>query len=162
MVVMGVAGSGKTTVGKQLARRVGWEYLDADDLHSPENIAKMRRGQPLTDHDRQGWLTQLAHIVAQRVERRAPLVLACSALKRAYRLRLRAGRPEVQFVFLEGEFELLQQRLRQRRGHFMSAEMLAGQLGDLEPPTPAEALRLSITQPPEALVQQILTSFEPD
>jgi gluconokinase len=160
IVLMGVAGSGKTTVGRRLARNIGWEYLDADDFHPTENIARMRSGQPLSDADRQGWLENLAQVIADHVQRQAPLVLACSALKAAYRRRLQGDQPEVQFAYLHGDHQLLLERLLGRHRHFMPPQLLDSQLRDLEPPPPSQALWLDIAASPTALVRQLRQHFQ--
>src|SRR3712207_6584842 len=133
VILMGVSGSGKTTVGRLLAERTGATFYDADDFHTPANVEKMRAGVPLTDEDRRPWLDALRALVASCLERGEPAVLACSALKEKYRERLRVdGR--VRFVYLEGDYELIEQRLKNRRGHFMKREMLKSQFETLEEP----------------------------
>jgi gluconokinase len=138
LVVMGVSGSGKTTVGSLLAGRLGWPYAEADAFHSDANVAKMAAGQPLTDEDRRPWLAAIAAWIDERIALHAPGVVTCSALKRKYRDVLR--RPEVQLVYLEGSQDLIAHRLAARHGHFFRAEMLASQFTDLEPPSPDEAV----------------------
>ena len=154
-VIMGVSGSGKTTVGRALAAALGCPFLDGDDFHPPENVAKMARGIPLTDADRAPWLRRLATLIEQHLEERQDVVMACSALKRAYRQVLRVDE-RVRFVFLHGEFDLLQQRLEQREGHFMQADMLESQLAALEVPAPDAALHLSVRHDVDTLVRAIL------
>jgi gluconokinase len=154
IVVMGVSGAGKTTVGKLLAEELTWEFADADDHHPPENVAKMAAGQPLDDEDRQPWLEALRDLAAARLGQGAGLVLACSALKSGYRELIAAGDPRVSFVFLHGSFELIQQRLQERRGHYMPAALLHSQFAALE--APADALALDVSDPPEALVTAII------
>src|SRR5262252_2195752 len=127
IVVMGVAGAGKTTVGRLLAQQLRWEFADADDYHSAANIEKIRKGIPLTDDDRRLWLRQLHTMICDWIGRGRNAVLACSALKRCYQDELMAG-PEVQFVLLHGEANLIAQRLRMRQGHFAGAEVLAANL----------------------------------
>ncbi len=136
---MGVSGSGKTTVGRLLAERIHGDFLDADDLHPVSNVRKMRAGTPLTDTDRWPWLDAVAKELVRATADHPRLVIACSALKRAYRDRLRAAAPVLQLVWLTGSEELLRSRLANRAGHFMPAGMLASQLADLEPPTADEA-----------------------
>lgn len=145
IVVMGVSASGKSVVGIELARRLGIRFVDADDLHPPANVAKMSQGVPLTDADRQPWLDLVGERLAQaddtgavpdrhgQRQERAGVVVACSALKRAYRDRLRAHAPGVVFVHLTGSPELLSSRALARTGHFMPPELLASQLATLEP-----------------------------
>ncbi|MBC6989414.1 gluconokinase [Hymenobacter sp. BT491] len=156
-IVMGVSGSGKTTVGRLLAGQLALPFYDADDFHSAANVAKMRAGTPLTDADRQGWLADLAAGITSW-ERAGGAVLACSALKESYRRTLQAGAQNpLRWVFLEGSAELLRARLQARQGHYMGAALLDSQLATLEPP--AYALRLPLEgQMPETLVAQIVRS----
>jgi gluconokinase len=153
VVVMGVAGSGKTTVGSALAVSLGWRFVDGDDFHSPESVAKMARGEPLTDADRGPWLERLRAVVADALARGAPVVMACSALKQSYRDRLTVDGARVRFVHLAGDPALLRARLERRAGHFMTAAMLDSQLAALEPP--AGALSLDAALPPDLLVARI-------
>lgn len=152
IVLMGVSGAGKTTVGRVLSDRLGWEFLDADDFHPPFNKEKMARGEPLTDADRAPWLEALAGAIRGRLTNNASVVLACSALKEAYRRQLRLG-PEVRFVYLRADALTLRQRLEKRRGHYFRAGMLASQLAALE--EPADALSIDAVGSPEALASQI-------
>ena len=131
LIVFGVSGVGKTTVGKRLAQGLGWRFYEADDFHPRANIEKMHRAVPLTDEDRWPWLDRLLELIKRSVESGENTVLACSALKRAYRQRLRASE-EVRFVFLRGDYALIAKQLRQRRGHFMNPELLQSQFADLE------------------------------
>jgi len=133
ILLMGVSGAGKTTVRQLLASELGWDFVDGDDYHPPENVEKMRKGIPLTDTDRAPWLETLRTLIAGWIAEERNTVLACSALKRTYRERLRVG-PEVQVVYLKGTTQILQQRLRSRRGHFMTERMLHSQLAALEEP----------------------------
>ena len=153
---MGVAGSGKTTVGSALAAALGWRFVDADEHHTPGSVAKMARGEPLTDADRWPWLDRLRAIVAASLAADEPLVLACSALKAAYRARLVGGDARrVRFVHLTGTPEVLRARLEGRAGHFMKPGMLASQLAALEPPD--DALTVDAALPVEALVADIVS-----
>jgi gluconokinase len=157
IVVMGVAGSGKTTVGSALGAALGWRFADADDYHDPASVAKMARGEPLTDGDRGPWLDRLHALIADALVRGTRLVLACSALKASYRERLAgpdAGE-RVRFVFLAGSPTLFRARLEERRGHYMHASMLDSQVDALEPPGPDEALTVDGALPPATLVGQI-------
>lgn len=142
-VVMGVAGAGKTTIGAALARELGWRFIDADDHHPPQNIAKMAAGIALTDADRAPWLDSLNSILKEQDD----AVLACSALKERYRGRLAEGIERVQFVYLKGDFELLEQRLAQRRHRYMPASLLRSQFEALEPPEMAIAVDVSADVP---------------
>ncbi len=156
IVVMGVSGAGKTTVGQALARNLDWHFEDADDWHPAENVARMSAGQPLTDEDRAPWLDRLNHLLLERDR----LVLACSALKRAYRDRLREGLGDsVGFVHLRAKEELLLGRLRDRRGHYMPASLLQSQLDALEEPGPDEAFQLDAAAMPGDAVSEIITHF---
>ena len=154
-VVMGVSGSGKTTVGQALAARLGCPFYDADDFHPPANVAKMASGTPLDDADRTPWLARLAELLANHWGSGETAVLACSALKQTYREQLRVS-PEVQFVYLVGSFDLIWQRLSQRTDHYMKADMLRSQFATLEPPTTDVALCVAIDQPVDDIVQSIL------
>jgi gluconokinase len=149
---MGVSGSGKTTVGTLLAAELGWEFLEADDFHPPANIDKMRHGEPLDDADRDPWLSAIAKALDARVRSGRHAVLACSALKHAYRKRLRVSR-DVRFVYLKGSFEEIEERLGDRRGHFFSPDLLQSQFEALE--EPSDALVVDISNPPEVIVSQI-------
>jgi gluconokinase len=142
VLVMGVSGSGKSTIGDALARRAGWPFLDGDRFHSPANVAKMAAGIPLDDADRQPWLQEIAEWIAKRRSAGEAGVVACSALKRAYRDLLRGGDPDLRVVYLKGEREQLETRLAQRRDHFFPAALLDAQLADLEEPTPDEDPRV--------------------
>jgi gluconokinase len=153
IVVMGVSGCGKSTVGRQLAAALGVEYVEGDEFHPPENVARMAAGVALTDADRQGWLEALAaQLATARSEGRA-LVLSCSALKRRYRDVLRRGAPDLLFVHLSGSRELLAQRMAARCGHYMPASLLTSQLATLEPPGLDEnAVSFDVAQAPAAIV----------
>jgi gluconokinase len=148
---MGVTGAGKTTVGSLLAGRLGWHLADADEFHSPDNIEKMRSGIPLDDRDRDPWLTAMRNAIEQWNAAKQNVVLACSALKRKYRERLRVG--SVQFVYLKGNYELILARLGPRTGHFASESILAGQFADLE--EPQDAITVSVDKAPQAIVSEI-------
>jgi gluconokinase len=152
VIVMGVTGAGKTTVGRLLAERSGWEFADADDFHPPSNVEKMRQGIPLNDNDRRPWLEHLRNQVTRWLAGQRNVVLACSALKRSYRQELEVG-PEVRFVYLRGSANLIADRLRSRQGHFAGAQILAGQFADLE--EPENALTVEIGATPEQIVAQI-------
>jgi len=150
---MGVTGCGKTTVGAMLANDCGWEFHDADDFHPAENVAKMKRGEPLTDDDRWPWLDRLNGLIGDNEQQGRSLVLACSALKQVYRDRLKRGCAAARFVFLDGEPEVIRTRLASRRGHYMNPNLLDSQFAILEPPQ--DALRLDAAEPAADLVRSI-------
>lgn len=157
ILIMGVSGSGKTTVGELLAKQTGLPFYDGDDFHPAANVAKMAAGIPLTDADRVGWLATLAADLGQWGETTGAVV-ACSALKEAYRQTLQAGAAEpLQWVFLDGTPELLRSRIEGRQGHYMKANMLDSQLAALEKPT--YGLRLDVQNAPEQLVAQIVAGL---
>lgn len=158
---MGVAGSGKTTVGRALAERMGLPFFDADDFHPPSNRAKMERGEPLTDGDRRPWLEDLARRIA-RWQADGGAVLACSALKASYRTVLRATAPDaVRLVYLKGDPRTVEQRLAARPGHFFPPRLLSTQFDALEEPG-GEAITLDIRAPVEAIVDGIVRRLQPD
>ena len=160
IIVMGVAGSGKTVIGRLLAEALHAEFVDADDFHPPENVAMMREGVPLDDAARGPWLDRLAGLIETAIQKHRRMVLACSALRRSYRLRLGVGRPEVRLVHLEGDESLLRERLEQRTGHFMPASLLASQCALLERPTDDERpIRVDIAPPPATLLRHIITAL---
>jgi gluconokinase len=155
VVVMGVSGSGKTTVGQQLASRLGCTFFDADDFHSQANIDKMSHGVPLTDDDRESWLDSLARVLRDCVEKKQSAVLACSALKQKYRDRLRVS-DDFQFVYLRGSYEQILSRMQQRQ-HFMKPEMLASQFAALE--EPKDAIVVDVALAPEVIVENVMRSL---
>ncbi len=155
IVICGVAGAGKTTIGQLLAQDLGWKFYDGDDFHPAANIDKMQRGIPLTDEDRQPWLKSLRRLIDRCLTAREDAVLACSALKCSYRERLRAS-DEVQLVFLRGEYSLIADQLRQRRGHFFDPALLKTQLAELEEPQPEEgAITVPLGREPRELLEDI-------
>ena len=154
---MGVAGSGKTTIGSALAKATGWRFIDADSFHSAAAVAKMRAGVPLTDEDRATWLAALHDRIARALDRREHAVLACSALKSRYRRTLRGSLQGVRFVHLTADAQTLARRLVDRSDHFAGPSLLASQLADLEEPT--EALAIDATRPPEQIVGTIRREF---
>lgn len=164
VIVMGVSGSGKTAVGRQLATVLGYEFIDADDYHSPENVAKMATGTPLTDSDRTQWLD----VLATEIERRRAVIVACSALKATYRERLRSvSGPAPVILYLQGSFDEIRQRLEGRKGHYFTGlSMLRSQFETLEPPPPHEAAAISINAPLDqvvsACVDALSASSPPD
>jgi gluconokinase len=160
IVVYGPAGSGKTTVGRELARTLGWTYHEGDDFHPAGNVEKMRSGVALRDEDRKPWLDTLRRVVAQHISEGSSAVLSCSALKRSYRAALLPDDAEpgtVHFVYLRAERAVLVERLKQRSGHFFPAGLLDSQLADLQAPGPDEAVsEIDATRPVELTVAQIL------
>lgn len=159
IIVMGVAGSGKSLLGRLMAARCGWPFIEGDDHHPPRNREKLARAIPLTDADRRAWLDSIAAGLA-RQPLEHPVIVACSALKRAYRDRLRkAGRPAV-FVHLTADKKILKRRLDARQGHFVSSALLKSQLDDLEPPGIDEkALVLDADQPPGLLLESAIVAL---
>lgn len=157
VIVMGVSGSGKSTIGMGLARSLGWDFRDGDAFHPAANVAKMKSGAPLTDDDRGPWLDTIAAHVAKLEGEGGHVVIACSALKRAYRDRLRASGAHLRFVHLAGSFELIDGRMKARRDHFMPASLLESQFATLEDPTADEnVLRVTIEAGPEAIIAEAL------
>lgn len=160
LIVMGVSGSGKSTVAEGLAERLGWPFLEGDTLHPPANVAKMAAGTPLTDDDRWPWLEAIAAWIAAREAEGTPSISSCSSLKRAYRDLLRKGAPRVRFVHVAGDQAVLAARLGARKGHFFPAQLLASQFATLEPPGPDEdAVIVDLDQPPEAQVGAALAAL---
>jgi len=156
-VVMGITGSGKSTVGAQLAKALGVDFVEGDDYHPPENVRRMAAGIPLTDQDRADWLRALATRLREASESGRGLVVTCSALKRSYRDVLRAAAPEVQFVYLQGSRALIAGRVAERRGHFMPASLLDSQLATLEEPDSDErAWACDINDSPRQIVDDIV------
>ena len=153
VVVMGVSGCGKSTIGQLLAVRLGCPFLDADELHPPGNVAKMAAGTPLTDADRQPWL----ELLNAKLRGQENAVLACSALKETYRRTLSKGLADCRFVHLRGSMELIGARMAKRQHRFMPASLLASQFATLEPP--AEALAVDIAQPPAQCVEEITAAL---
>ena len=158
VIVFGVSGAGKTTVGKLLAEDLSWRFYEADDFQPRANIEKMRSGRPLTDEDRWPWLKLLREQITRSLAANA--VLACSALKRAYRQRLRVS-DYVKFVFLRGDYALIERQLRRRRGHFMNPALLQSQFADLEEPQPDEdVLTIDLGRSPQELGDEIKTKLK--
>jgi gluconokinase len=154
LIVMGVSGSGKTTVGKLLAFRLGWDYFDADEFHSPENVAKMAAGVPLTDEDRAPWLARLHDLLGETLRAGRRPILACSALKQRYRDALLAGNAGVRVVYLKGSYDQIRARMKDRPDHYMKPEMLRGQFDALE--ESSDAWVADVAWPPEKIVENIL------
>ena len=155
VLLMGPAGSGKTTAGKLLAEQLSWEFADGDDFHPPANIAKMSGGIPLTDEDRLPWLQSIREAIERWLAQGRNVVLACSALKRSYRdlLGLHSNAKDIKLVYLQGTYDLLLERLHSRKGHYMKEQMLLSQLRDLEEPT--DAITIDVSNSPEQIVSEI-------
>ena len=158
VVVMGVSGSGKTTIGTTLATRLGWSFVEGDDWHPPQNVAKMSAGTPLSDEDRFPWLDRINAELGAREARGENVVVTCSALKQSYRERLTRGLARCELVFLHGSFELLSRRMAERKHRFMPASLLQSQFATLEPP--AQAIRIDVAQPQEHCVGMILGALQ--
>jgi gluconokinase len=159
VIVMGVSGSGKTTVGELLAARMGWPFYDGDKFHPAENVAKMAAGTPLDDADRAGWLAVLAGMIRAGMARGESGVIACSALKERYRASLRVDPQQVQFVYLKGSFDLIWERMQRRQNHYMKAPMLQSQFATLE--EPLDVLTCDITEDPQQIVDTIIEHLLP-
>jgi gluconokinase len=157
LVVMGVSGSGKSTIGEKLAQQLDWSYEDGDRFHPASNVAKMSAGQSLTDEDRWPWLQAIANEIDRVCKAGEHAVIACSALKRAYRHILVYGREDVRIIYLEGTRDLIASRLALRKGHFMPPGLLASQFGTLEPPDASEnPVTVSIDAPIETIIDDIV------
>jgi gluconokinase len=153
LIIMGVSGCGKSTVGSLVAERLGWSFIEGDEYHPAANVEKMRSGIPLTDADRAGWLSSLASVIDGYSSRGESAVVSCSALKATYRERLRVS-PEVRFVYLRGDYATIEGRMRARTGHFMKAGMLKSQFAILE--EPADALTIDIGPAPEDIATCVI------
>jgi 6-phosphogluconate dehydrogenase/gluconokinase len=157
IVIMGVSGCGKTTIGKQLAKQLDLPYFDADDFHSASNIEKMKHGIPLNDEDRMPWLTLLANNI-QTWDVQGGAVLSCSALKESYRKLLASKSKQVNWVYLKGSFELIQSRLEHREGHYMKSGLLQSQFDTLEEPN--YGIHISIENTPELIISKIISKLK--
>jgi gluconokinase len=165
IIIMGVSGSGKTTIGKLLADSLGWEFSDADAFHSPENVEKMRRGIALSEADRMPWLQDLQTAIKHWLQENKNVVLACSALKDSYRQFLvldgdgsaNAKGERTKLVYLKGSYELIQIRLQERSNHYMSEKLLNSQFDTLE--EPLDTISVDVAQPPQIIVQNIRTAL---
>lgn len=155
ILIMGPAGSGKTTVGELLAAQLSWEFADGDDFHLPANVAKMASGVPLTDEDRLPWLQSIRDAMQKWLAQGKSVVVACSALKRSYRelLGIEPNSISIKLVYLKGRYDLLLERLHSRKGHYMKEQMLTSQLADLE--EPPDALTIDISSSPDQIVSKI-------
>ncbi len=154
IVVMGVAGSGKTTIGQLLSSKLGWPFFEGDDFHSKANVEKMAQGTPLTDEDRADWLSAIAGQIKLLEKESRSGVIACSALKNSYRIKLSKAAKDIKFVFLRGDYDLLQERLESREGHFMKPSMLKSQFETLE--EPENSIDVDIKDAPEKIVDTII------
>ncbi|HLF91483.1 MAG TPA: gluconokinase [Anaerolineales bacterium] len=159
IVVMGVSGCGKTTIGQALAVQLDCPFYDGDDFHPPENVMKMSNGIPLTDADRVPWLSQLQALIHQHLVGGSSAILACSALKCRYRDQLREGNDGVRFVYLQGDFDTIWARMRTRQDHYMKPHMLQSQFAALETPGPDEAIQVDITESVEHMVNEIMNQL---
>ncbi len=161
LIVMGVSGSGKSTVAEALAKRLDWRFEDGDSFHPPSNVEKMRAGHPLDDDDRRPWLQAIAAEIDRVAGVGNHVVIACSALKRSYREILIHGRRDARIVFLDGSCELIAERLSKRKGHFMPPGLLASQFATLEVPTPDEhVVTVSVDATVEAIVDDIIGKLD--
>ena len=158
VIVMGVSGSGKTSIGKALANRLGWDFYDADDFHPPENVAKMANGIPLDDSDRAPWLAALHDLISSSLTANRPGVLACSALKERYRRQLLKDNGDVQLVYLKGRYDLIWSRMSVRKDHYMKPRMLQSQFETLE--EPVYALTIEISGSVDEIVEKIIGQIE--
>lgn len=157
-VIMGVSGTGKSTVGKLLAQRTGWDFYDGDDFHSPANLEKLKSGIALSDQDRLPWLQKLQQLIAEHQKSDRPGILACSALKSQYRQILSQDNLAVTFIYLRGDYEAVQARVQQRQGHFMNPQLLHSQFALLEEPDDALVVDIALT--PEEIVAKILYQIQ--
>ena len=156
IVLMGVTGSGKSTVGNLLAQQLGWRFFEGDDFHSPDNIQKLRRGEPLSDEDRKPWLEAIREAIRTAIDRGENTVIACSALKKSYRKVLQMG-GQVDFVYLKASMSLIEERLKNRVGHFMNPSLIQSQFATLE--EPGEGLQIDAGLSPAEIVQVIRNKF---
>ena len=158
VILMGVTGSGKTTIGQLLANDFNWRFYNGDDFHPTANVDKMSRGVPLTDEDRAPWLAALDHLIGDLIAQAQSAVISCSALRQTYRDRLAANRAEVVFVYLKGDYNLARERLLSRKGHFMKADLLASQFDTLE--EPEGVLTLDFAQEADVIVGRIKQALD--
>jgi len=156
IVLMGVTGSGKSTVGNLLAQQLGWRFFEGDDFHSPDNIQKLRRGEPLSDEDRKPWLEAIREAIRAAIDRGENAVIACSALKKSYRKVLQMG-GQVDFVYLKASMSLIEERLKNRVGHFMNPSLIQSQFATLQ--EPGEGLKIDAGLSPAEIVQVIRNKF---
>ena len=157
LILMGVSGCGKTSVGQQLSQKLGWPFYDGDDFHPPENVEKMAAGNPLNDEDRAPWLAILHDLIKTHLDEGKSMLLGCSALKQKYRDQLAEGNPEIVFVHLSGDFDLIYGRMIAREDHFMQSEMLHSQFATLE--EPKDALVVDISQNLDTITEEIISQL---
>jgi gluconokinase len=153
VILLGVAGSGKTTIGRLLTNELGWKFYEGDDFHSRESINKMQQGFALTNADREPWLAALANLIKELDKEKQSAVIACSALKQAYRDRLAEQSSHIQFVYLRGSYDLIRHRLEERQEHYFKADLLKSQFEILE--EPGQAIMIDVAQTPGMIVEQI-------
>ena len=158
VILMGVSGVGKTTIGQILSDKLGWPLSDADEFHSPASIEKMRNGIPLEDADRWPWLDRMNAMLVEKEARGESVLLACSALKQVYRDRLAKGTADLRWIYLKGNFDLIRERLEARKGHYMKAGLLESQFATLE--EPGNALDVDINDTPDAIADSILRQLQ--
>jgi gluconokinase len=158
IILMGVSGSGKTTIGRALSEHLGWAFYDGDNYHPPENVSKMAAGIPLNDDDRAGWLAALAQIIRDGLARGENGIMACSALKQKYRNILQVDPVCVHFVYLKGSYEIILGRMESREGHYMKSDLLESQYAALEEPTCE--LVIDVSQSPQKIMQIIINHFD--
>jgi gluconokinase len=155
IILMGVSGSGKTTVGTRLAEVLDWDFVDGDDFHPEANVEKMSRGEPLTDEDRRPWLRSIREFIDERLASDDPAIVACSALKPSYRDVLLDGADDAQLVYLRGTYDLIRERMEARADHFFDADMLDSQFETLVEPEADETVTVDIDASPDEIVQSI-------
>jgi gluconokinase len=155
-IIMGVSGSGKTTIGKQLSCHLHYHFYDSDNFHPPENIQKMSQGIPLDDKDRQPWLLSLSHLINNLQQNNKNAVIACSSLKKSYRKSLQGNYQDLAWIYLKGSFEQILERLDKRKEHFMKSQMLKSQFKDLE--EPENAIIIDIASTTEKIIKQVLSN----
>ncbi|WP_180966971.1 gluconokinase [Cohaesibacter celericrescens] len=162
IVVMGISGTGKSTLGRQIAEHLGVPFVEGDDFHSPQNVSKMAAGQPLTNEDRQPWLASLASAMSDWASKNETRVVSCSALRKQYRDCFRSAASDLRFLFLDGSLDLVRQRMQQRDNHFMPAELVESQMETLEYPVDeTDVIRLDVSRPTKELVDDAVSALQP-